>query len=742
MTQNAAIDHAAGLDENDVSFTLGYQVTDGDGDTANGTLVVNVDDDTPTVSANLAVQLDDDALTGGNPGGVGDVDPDTANVSGTLGHSFGADGGSIAWLTDGAPEGFSYELSGSDLLVKQDGTTVLTATLNTATGAYTVTQIAAIDHAAGLDENDVSFTLTYQVTDGDGDTANGTLVVNVDDDTPVAIDPDYAFMKNVIGAGETDVPLDLDSNIDDNVGADQVGNLAFTAANQALFNGYTSGQNPIYLYVSSDGQTLIGSTYATGTDAADANVLSAKVFTVQLNTDGLLASASDTYSFTLHQPIDGGQTTFTVQDAGYNFEGGNDPYSYFDDTIINDANGDQDVLLTPMIDGVSDGTTNTSAIAGGVGSGNSIGPDGGLAEGMRVDFVNGIGGDPSKNVNDDYSNTANWDHTFTGHNTVNGATAVITSTSGSTILVRAFDDPDGNMVVGDGVQDEITRVLVSYAGETQAFTITDGFNSGLVTIGGEEFSVIKAGDGVLIGGVQGDGGSSPLNYTEITVFTADGLTTVDYTWQTGDTFKIGGFGAAVAEPGEVIELTFDLALTDGDGDTVALPDALKVVLSPEDHDVHMGTDGVDLMDYSASPNAVTLVGLDGDDTLVGSDYNDILMGGPGNDTLTGGDSGDTFKFLQGDLGNGVDTITDFEVGIDTLDLADLFDTPPAGLLSDYVHISDPVGGTVDISVDVDGAGGEAPVQIATVTMIGLDPTDTTGADVLDAIQSQIKTEMP
>ena len=40
------------LDENNQDFTLNYQVTDGDGDTADGTLAINVDDDTPTVSAN------------------------------------------------------------------------------------------------------------------------------------------------------------------------------------------------------------------------------------------------------------------------------------------------------------------------------------------------------------------------------------------------------------------------------------------------------------------------------------------------------------------------------------------------------------------------------------------------------------------------------------------------------------------------------------------------------------------
>ena len=65
ITHNAPIHHTNGSDENNVVFTLNYSVTDADGDTANGSLTVSVDDDTPTVSDNLAVQLDDDALMGG-----------------------------------------------------------------------------------------------------------------------------------------------------------------------------------------------------------------------------------------------------------------------------------------------------------------------------------------------------------------------------------------------------------------------------------------------------------------------------------------------------------------------------------------------------------------------------------------------------------------------------------------------------------------------------------------------------
>ena len=186
IVQNAPVDHAAGGNENNQLFAVTYTVTDSDTDQAQGTININVDDDTPTVSANAAVQLDDDALAGGNPGGTGDVNPDTANTTGTLAHSYGADGaGSIVYLNTGAPGGFSYALQGNgDLWVMQGATHVITLTVNATTGAYTVTQVAPIDHTAGGNENNQSFTIGYRVTDHDGDTADGSIVINVNDDTP------------------------------------------------------------------------------------------------------------------------------------------------------------------------------------------------------------------------------------------------------------------------------------------------------------------------------------------------------------------------------------------------------------------------------------------------------------------------------------------------------------------------------------------------------------------------------
>jgi serralysin len=60
-----------------------------------------------------------------------------------------------------------------------------------------------------------------------------------------------------------------------------------------------------------------------------------------------------------------------------------------------------------------------------------------------------------------------------------------------------------------------------------------------------------------------------------------------------------------------------------------------------------------------------LYGGDGNDTLIGGLADDTLDGGSGNDTLDGGAGEDTFVFRAG---HDADIITDFETGIDTLDL--------------------------------------------------------------------------
>ena len=209
--------HAPGPnDENDATAALQYSITDADGSTVNGTLTVTFDDDAPTATANLAVQLDDDALAGGNPGGVGDVAPDQPIRRGTLAHVYGADGAGTTLLTAAGsllPTGFTAAVSngGLTLTISQGATAVLRIQLaDTTSGAYTVTQLAAIDHPVAGTEDNLQFTVGYVVTDGDGYTATGSLSIDVDDDAPtvsanlpVQLDDD-ALGGNAGGDGDVD----------------------------------------------------------------------------------------------------------------------------------------------------------------------------------------------------------------------------------------------------------------------------------------------------------------------------------------------------------------------------------------------------------------------------------------------------------------------------------------------------------------------------------------------------------
>ncbi|MER8587244.1 hypothetical protein NKH19_18800, partial [Mesorhizobium sp. M1338] len=102
-----------------VDLSQGVTVTESVGDK------LHTDDDGPTVSANAAVQLDDDALTGGNAGGTGDVNPDTANTTGTLAHSYGTDGAGSTLLS-GAGLPTSSAVNGDFIQALNANGTVLT----------------------------------------------------------------------------------------------------------------------------------------------------------------------------------------------------------------------------------------------------------------------------------------------------------------------------------------------------------------------------------------------------------------------------------------------------------------------------------------------------------------------------------------------------------------------------------------------------------------------------------------
>lgn len=206
--------------------TVRYTLTDGDGDPrfALWTIAVDADDapSTPTGPEVPTAVLDEDGLAGGVAGGIDDVPAELTQVSGLLGYDAGSDGvGDFRWSADGlggltsagAPVTFSVSADGRQLVGTAGTSVVLTAVLtNLVTGAYQVTLAGPLDHSDPDSEDDIALTLNYVVSDSDGDEAQGSLNLVIDDDSPVA-DDDAASTSD--GA-----PVVIEVLANDGVGAD------------------------------------------------------------------------------------------------------------------------------------------------------------------------------------------------------------------------------------------------------------------------------------------------------------------------------------------------------------------------------------------------------------------------------------------------------------------------------------------------------------------------------------------
>jgi VCBS repeat-containing protein len=108
----------------------------------------------------------------------------------------------------------------------------------------------------------------------------------------------------------------------------------------------------------------------------------------------------------------------------------------------------------------------------------------------------------------------------------------------------------------------------------------------------------------------------------------------------------------------------------------------------------------------------------GNDVLNGGAGDDILIGGPGNNTLTGGPGHDTFQWQAGNTGH--DTITDFNFGLDKLDLSQLLqgEHADANSLENFLHFSVSGNGASLVStIDVSSVAGGATTQ--TIDLAGV-----------------------
>ena len=149
-----------------------------------------------------------------------------------------------------------------------------------------------------------------------------------------------------------------------------------------------------------------------------------------------------------------------------------------------------------------------------------------------------------------------------------------------------------------------------------------------------------------------------------------------------------------------------------DGDISIYEVHAYVSANASDFDVSGANDGDDILTGGDGDNILfgqggndQLLGGNGSDIMYGGDGIDELTGGRGDDIMHGGAGDDTFIWNTDSINGENDTILDFDVSEDVLDLSDLLsgETNNALDLVDYLSF-DVSGGDTTITIDLDGDG--------------------------------------
>ncbi|MCR9310717.1 retention module-containing protein [Vibrio diabolicus] len=159
-----------------------------------------------------------------------------------------------------------------------------------------------------------------------------------------------------------------------------------------------------------------------------------------------------------------------------------------------------------------------------------------------------------------------------------------------------------------------------------------------------------------------------------------------------------------AIPGDY-DITLTAVSTASNGDqaySTPLEINLNVTLNSQDIDQSAESEDSYLIGSDAG---ITLAAGTGDDYILGGDGDDVLIGGLGSDILTGGAGSDIFKWTEDTVDNGaIDTITDFSVNEDTIDLKDVIadlNDPTAGIDDLLAHIqADYDASTENVSLNI------------------------------------------
>jgi len=304
----------------------------------------------------------------------------------------------------------------------------------------------------------------------------------------------------------------------------------------------------------------------------------------------------------------------------------------------------------------------------------------------------------------------------------------ITAQADSTYQIRVTNIDDGGKY-GKGAENYKLTMTVDYSGAHDVtpdyhgtYTANDGHggsDSAAVSISYQDGHTLTGttGDDVLVAGA----GSNVINAGDGNDVLTAGAGNNELHGEAGNDLLYSGAGNDLLDGGTGIDtasyahatagVKVDLSLLTPQNTVGAGIDKLTGIenlIGSDYNDTLIGDHG----------NNVLVGGL-GHDVLNGGGGDDLLIGGMGNNTLTGGAGADTFQWLQGNSGH--DVVTDFNPGIDKLDLSQLLqgENGTAASLDDYLHFK--VTGSGDslvTSIDVSAMAGAAPNQ--TIDLAGVD----------------------
>ena len=267
---------------------------------------------------------------------------------------------------------------------------------------------------------------------------------------------------------------------------------------------------------------------------------------------------------------------------------------------------------------------------------------------------------------------------------LSGTTGLVTNNGDGTFNY----DPNGlfeSLGTDETAQDMFTYTVTDSAGEEDTATV-------MVTINGvddapvgiedayvtefRETLTVPAAEGLLSNDSDVEGNTlanavvvDDVDNGTLTVNSDGSFTYIPNSDFSGDetfTYTVDANGLTSAET--TVTITVGDAIQPGDGDSV-LTDA-DDRLTTNDAGVNrvIGGEGGDVISTGGGDDI--LVGGAGDDNLLGGADNDILIGGAGGDEFTGGTGTDRFVITGADFDDpSLDTIFDFELGIDVLEIS-------------------------------------------------------------------------